>query len=222
MSKKNKKSTSGGDEKPPESKDCSYWKRKKEEEYSYIKDAFPEKKEDKQDKIRSNLYSFITAIYIFNLSESMKIKRRMKSFLFVFIVGILTVVLIVFVRTTNEVLEICKSGQGDAVFKAVSIELLTSFATLVTSILTLPRIIAKYLFHAKEERSAVDIISNIQNYDVNVLREGTKKEQIDMQRMRPEMGNPYQPPDPNKPDGGGESSAELSEIKDEDSSPENL
>lgn len=221
MCKKNKKSTSGGDEKPPESNECSYWKRKKEEEYSYIKTAFG-KKDQKPDDVRSDLYSFITAIYIFNLSESMKTKRKMKSFLFVFIVGILSVVLIVFVRTTNEVLEICKSGQGDAVFKAVSIELLTSFATLVTSILTLPRIIAKYLFHAKEERSAVDIIANIQNYDVNVLREDTKKEQIDMQRMRPEMGNPYQPPDPNKPDGGGESSAELSEIKDEDSSPENL
>ena len=204
MSKKNKKSTSGGDEKPPEPNDCSYWKRKKEEEYSYIKTAFG-KKDQKPDGVRSDLYSFITAIYIFNLSESMKTKRKMKSFLFVFIVGILSVVLIVFVRTTNEVLEICKSGQGDAVFKTVSIELLTSFATLVTSILTLPRIIA-----------------NIQNYDVNVLREGTKKEQIDMQRKRPEMGNPYQPPDPNKPDGGGESSAELSELKDKDSSPENL
>lgn len=52
MSKKNKKSTSGGDEKPRESKDCSYWKRKKEEEYSYIKDAFPEKK--RINKIRSD------------------------------------------------------------------------------------------------------------------------------------------------------------------------
>ena len=46
--------------------------------------------------------------------------------------------------------------------------LISSFGTIIISLLKLPEIIAKYLFNPKEDKSAVTIVENIQKYDLSM------------------------------------------------------
>ena len=46
--------------------------------------------------------------------------------------------------------------------------LVSSFGTIIISLLKLPEIIAKYLFNPQEDESAIAIVKNIQRYDIRM------------------------------------------------------
>lgn len=63
--------------------------------------------------------------------------------------------------------------------------LVSSFGTIIISLLKLPEIIAKYLFNPQEDESAVAIVKNIQKYDIRMypmlhnINEKLEEEQTD-------------------------------------------
>lgn len=63
--------------------------------------------------------------------------------------------------------------------------LVSSFGTIIISLLKLPEIIAKYLFNPQEDESAVAIVKNIQKYDIRMypmlhnVNEKLEEEQTD-------------------------------------------
>lgn len=185
----------------------------------YVIDYVIESQDDKQKNVREKLYSLIIAEYIQNLSDGMKLKRVMKRVFFVMILIIFVVVTTSFVITTSHVFTLYEKGLENTALKSAVVQSITSFASLVIALLTLPKIVASYLFNSKEEKSAVKIISNVQVYDTNMERESVKVEQIKMLKERDKQPKTGREPDPKKP-GVDESSQRIPELLMESTTPE--
>lgn len=185
----------------------------------YVIDYVIASQDHKQKNVREKLYSLIIAEYIQNLSDGMKLKRVMKRVFFVMILIIFVVVTTSFVITTSHVFTLYEKGLENTALKSAVVQSITSFASLVIALLTLPKIVANYLFNSKEEKSAVKIISNVQVYDTNMERESVKAEQIKMLKERDKQPKTGREPDPKKP-GFGESSQQIPELFMESTTPE--
>lgn len=67
------------------------------------------------------------------------------------------------------ILAICRYD-APAVIAGIITSVVSSFVTMILSILKLPRIIAKYLFNKEEDRMMNEIIKNIQTYEIDVVK----------------------------------------------------
>lgn len=121
----------------------------------------------------SNRYTILLDSYIENASNANKLKNRLKGFFFAIIMLIMLALTIAFILSVFRTFDIIKSINSseaqnwEGIIGAVA-SILPIFATMLVSLIELPRIIAKYLFNPKEERSMTHIISKIQNHDVKM------------------------------------------------------
>lgn len=66
-------------------------------------------------------------------------------------------------------LAVCKCD-APAVIAGIITSVVSSFVTMILSILKLPQIIAEYLFNKEEDRMMNEVIKNIQTYEIDVVK----------------------------------------------------
>ncbi len=109
-------------------------------------------------KRHNNQYSLLLEAYVDDINNKRKSKEIFKWIFFMVSMALLIGVFILFIV-------LCFKKDD-----SLSI-ILSSFATLLTSIITLPQIIAKYLFNSEDEKNINTVIKNIQDYDLKVREE---------------------------------------------------
>lgn len=65
--------------------------------------------------------------------------------------------------------------QSVAIVTGAVTTLVSSFVTLISSIISLPQIIAKYLFNKEEDQLMNDVIKNIQDYELEAVKKETER-----------------------------------------------
>lgn len=139
-----------------------------------------------------NQYTDLLKFYIKNVRISNILKIVLKISFFIIIILIMVVLSLFFGYSIYKSFEIIdnldilqdnsKHNSIESIIGVIG-TLISSFTTLLVSIIKLPEIIAKYLFNRKEEAHMSKIIENIQNYDVQIYsiekeaKEFAKKQQ---------------------------------------------
>lgn len=123
--------------------------------------------------LRSHSYTDLLQHYVGNMRRNARAKYWMKIIFYVIVMLILfglSCIFIYSVKNTTMIIQgMMKSGKvsfNDTI--PVLTPLISAFATIIVSIMKLPEIIAKYLFHPEEDKSAVQIVGAIQKYDLDM------------------------------------------------------
>ena len=123
----------------------------------------------------TDAYIGILDTYKKQYGESSKNKKALKSDFFkmikVLIYWMIAIFVIAVVGTIILIgLMIGKKYTSTGLIINTMVPIVSSLVTMSISIIKLPKIIARYLFNKKEDNSIRDIIKNIQEYEINVLK----------------------------------------------------
>lgn len=118
-----------------------------------------------QEDSRSKKYTKLLKKYVKNTEESLALKLTLKKVFFYGISSILVVLIILFVVIVIvSALNYDKLSSKNNV--ALILPLVSSLSTTLVAICKLPEIIAHYLFNPEEEKSIIEIIGEMQEYDI--------------------------------------------------------
>lgn len=130
----------------------------------------------------NNEYNTLLSSYAGFLSRTLKSKRIMKNIFFVIsILLILLVTLIMFFGLYCFFCDIKNNSSDD--YKKYILEIISSMTPFVSTLMVIPKIIAKYLFNSNEEATANKIVKNIQNYDNGIREREEKREKSQEQKQ---------------------------------------
>lgn len=118
-----------------------------------------------ENLLKKHNQSFVNLLnnYVVSSDKSQKHKRGMKIAFFVITMVIVIMLILSFVATIFAGLYM-RSVKNISILELLA-PLITSFASVITSIIILPKIIAEYLFDKSEDDRLSQIVSNMQNYD---------------------------------------------------------
>lgn len=120
-------------------------------------------------------YIKILNTYNNELVESLKQKRDLKDKFYTLISKIMKNFLCIFAICSIGsivilIVMICTKNTSASIIAGAITSMVTTFSTMLVSILKLPEIIAKYLFDKKEFKQMNDIIVNIQSYEIDAVK----------------------------------------------------
>ena len=118
---------------------------------------------------REQTYTDITADFEFNYSKTHNQKRRLKETFFWFIMILYTAIILVSLACIVTSL-IIGGKHTDIVIGSV--------ASIITSVISIPIIIANYLFPTGEDRDMTTMISKMQDYDNGLRRLENEKNRM--------------------------------------------
>ena len=122
----------------------------------------------KRSDYYSDLYKAYVEYYENKCNQNLKLKNKFFRNFMAFLAWI-----IVIIPAFVIVIIVTKKGVGSAeVICAVS----GSAATIVTSIIVIPKIIAKYLFSTKEDKVISDLLKDIQTHDIETRKNYIEKQ----------------------------------------------
>lgn len=129
------------------------------------------------DAHRQYTEAYVSILNTYNkqLTNSTDQKRNLKANFFNLIKLIMIILIILFSISVIAsfaifILMIVFQYSSAAVITGAITAMLSTFATIVLSILKLPKIIASYLFNKKEDSQMNDIIENIQKYELDAVK----------------------------------------------------
>lgn len=129
------------------------------------KDSFDMATEHKQSMLEhSEKYTNILDAFITNTTNTFEQKLKFKQHFFYFSLTSLGFVTLMFFGLSFYAITI----KTDTVSVGVLSSLGTTFVSLLSMYIIIPKIIAKYLFNRKEDKNMTTIIKSIQNYDERV------------------------------------------------------
>lgn len=119
-------------------------------------------------------YIGILDVYRDYIEKSVKNKSRLKVCFFLLVCIIMIVMIYLFYYSMQHSFILFsymaeKQSQSASVVTGAVTALVSSFVTMTTSILVLPKIVARYLFNKKEDKSMMKIIGNIQKYEIKAV-----------------------------------------------------
>lgn len=120
-------------------------------------------------------YVGILDTYKEQISNSVNKKNQLKEKFFSVIKGIMITLVVLFVVillcsfVIFGIMIICKYQSVSVITGAIT-AMLSSFATMLVSIFKLPQIIADYLFNKDEDNQMIEIIKNIQQYEIDAVK----------------------------------------------------
>lgn len=125
------------------------------------------------DEDRSDEYTVLLNNYIHNMKRNAWAKFILKIIFFIIVMCVLGLLSYTFYYTIkytiNSIQEMIKSNYASIdIIATIITPLISSFGTIMVSLLKLPEIIAHYLFNPEEDESAVTIVGNIQKYDISM------------------------------------------------------
>lgn len=128
---------------------------------------------EESEKEYKDVYVKILQTYRDHIEISSKQKARLKYWFFAIICFIMITLLVLFfisVRMTYSVMcDMIKEHSGSfEIATGAATSMISSFATVVIALLSLPKIIANYLFDKGEDQLMNEIIKNIQVYDIGI------------------------------------------------------
>ncbi len=123
-------------------------------------------------------YTSLLTNYITQTESSNKTKNLLKIIFFAIIIAIMILLTVSFLGAlfiTFRFVYKMSIAKNTAAIPAESVAslitaVISSFLTMLVSLLKLPKIIAKYLFNPKEDENMATVISHIQKYDVDMYR----------------------------------------------------
>lgn len=141
-------------------------------------------------EVRSDGYTKLIDNYVNGIRRNTWAKFIMKMLFFAIVMFILSGLVYTFhytiTYTISMIQNMIKSNHVSFnMITATLTPLVSSFGTIIISLLKLPEIIAKYLFNPQEDESAVAIVKNIQKYDIRMypmlhnVNEKLEEEQTD-------------------------------------------
>jgi len=128
------------------------------------KDSFDMAHQDSMIEHASK-YTALLDVYVSNSSKNLSQKITFKSVFFYFSISSLSVITILFFIACIGAIFLQKA---DALNVTALSAVGTTFASVLSMYIVIPRIIAKYLFNIKEDQNMTEIIKSIQNYDERV------------------------------------------------------
>ena len=124
---------------------------------------------ENEENSRSKEYTRLLKRYVKNTKKSLKLKLILKRNFFIGISSIFVILIISFVVVVIvSALNYGKLSSKNNV--ALILPLVSSLSTTLVAICKLPEIIAHYLFNPEEERSIIDIIGKMQEYDIQMVK----------------------------------------------------
>lgn len=123
----------------------------------------------------TDVYVDFLTQYKIQLSSSMKTKNILKCCFFGVIVFVMIAVIVAFLIVVWRAFDLLKENSSIETATASAVSIVSSFVTVIVSILKLPKIVALYLFNKEEDNLMKDVISNIQNYEINAIELELKK-----------------------------------------------
>lgn len=125
------------------------------------------------DEYHSDKYTILLNNYVKNMDRNVRAKLVLKIIFFIIVMCILGGLSYTFYYTIkctiNAIREMIKSNYASIdIIVTIITPLMSSFGTIMVSLLKLPEIIAHYLFNPEEDESAVTIVGNIQKYDISM------------------------------------------------------
>ena len=133
-----------------------------------------------QENSRSKTYTKLLKKYVKNTEKSLALKLTLKKVFFYGISSILVVLIILFVVIVIvSALNYDKLSSKNNV--ALILPLVSSLSTTLVAICKLPEIIAHYLFNPEEEKSIIEIIGKMQEYDIQKGKQD--KDNISMSQL---------------------------------------
>lgn len=124
-------------------------------------------------KAREKAYTNLTEDFEYNYKETHRQKRILKTVFFWFIMPLYAIIILGSMFAIIYSLFL-KSSQIEIVLSAV--------ASIITSVIAIPTIIAKYLFPTGEDKDMTSMINKMLNYDKGIRRiENGKKELTEKQ-----------------------------------------
>lgn len=130
------------------------------------------KKNTKYDE-HTKKYTDLLDSFIANTKSSNKLKSGLKISFFVIIVLIMAGLTVLFSYSVRKAFNVImylnsvNNNSTESIIGAVS-SIIPSLATMLVSLIKLPKIIAQYLFNPEEDKNMVAIIEKIQNYDIQM------------------------------------------------------
>lgn len=125
-------------------------------------------------------YTRLLSTYVNNTRINLYAKNLIKVTFFIITMWIWITLIILFKSSFHEVLKIINSQNVNEDYIKSTIDLLAalvpSLISLITSFIVIPKIIAKYLFNMKEEKSMIEIIKSLQTYDNELYKYTYNKE----------------------------------------------
>lgn len=118
-------------------------------------------------------YSHLLDVFIKNTKASNRLKNRLKVLFFVIIILIMVALCFLFgysVYSTFKIIKDLDAANNESTESIVGavVSIVPSLATMLVSLIKLPKIIAEYLFNPQEDENMVKIIGQIQNYDLQM------------------------------------------------------
>ena len=135
-------------------------------------------------------YIGILKVYRDYIEGSVKNKSLLKKLFFLLVCIIMIVMIILFFYSIRHSFILFsymveKQSQSASVITGAVTAVVSSFVTMTTSILVLPKIVARYLFNKKEDKSMMKIIGNIQKYEINAV-------ELELERIKSEKASTLQ------------------------------
>lgn len=120
-------------------------------------------------------YIDILNTYKNQIENSVEKKNDLKTKFFDLIQGIMIALIVLFIVSiiisfVVFVVMIVKGYKSTAVITGAITTMLSTFATMMVSIFKLPKIIADYLFNKEEDNQMIQIIKNIQTYELEAVK----------------------------------------------------
>ena len=123
---------------------------------SVVTKDFKSVETDDAVKTREKSYTDLTQHFAENYYKTHKQKRRLKEIFFWFIMILYAIIIIV---SLSAIIISCLTTRNQLVI------VIGSAGTIITSIIAIPTIIAKYLFPISEDMDMTNMIQGMQNYD---------------------------------------------------------
>lgn len=119
-------------------------------------------------------YTEFLEIFVKTLRRSSILKFWLKLLFFIIIVSIMIGMYNLFSNSldnTFNIIKVLNATNNDSIENIISaiVPVITSFSTMMVSLIKLPEIIAHYLFNTEEDKNMAEIIGKIQNYDVQMF-----------------------------------------------------
>lgn len=127
-------------------------------------------------KDHADEYTNLLEAFVANVTDSNKLKNKLKKYFFWSIIISMAIMILVFAfsiySSFNIISGIDKTEHNtnaiSSVIGAIT-SIIPSLATMLVSLIKLPKIIAEYLFNIEEDTNMIKIIKKIQSYDITMF-----------------------------------------------------
>lgn len=126
--------------------------------------------------VHNDEYDKLLSAYTAFISKTLKTKRIMKIIFFV--MSMLLILAVTLLMIASVVAVICNIWNCNSDYNNYVIAIISSMIPFVSTLMVIPKIIAKYLFNANEESTANKIVKNIQNYDNNIRKREEERDKL--------------------------------------------